>query len=274
MLVAGCGFVGTALASRLASRGVEVLGGRRHPDGLPAGVTPWVLDLAEPKVPDGVTHVAFCAAPDEGSEAAYRGVYVDGLRRLLDAIDRRGATLVRLVFTSSTSVFAGPGDVDESSEVVREGHGAILREAEQLVQARPGGVVVRLAGIYGPGRERMIRMVATGEARCAHPPPIGNRIHRDDAAAAVEHLLALPGPDDLYVGVDDAPVELCEVYRWLAEQLGVAPPPEASEPDPRGRGSFKRCHNARLRGSGFELTYPTYREGYGAMLAGRARGGS
>ena len=271
VLVAGCGFVGAALAGRLAARGVRVFGGKRNPVGLPAGVTPWALDLAAPVVPDGVTHVVFCAAPDEGSEEAYRRLYVDGLTRLLDALDQSRAPLERLVYTSSTSVFAeaSGGDVDETSAVTSQPHGAIVREAEVITQARPGGVVIRLAGIYGPGRERMIRMVASGEARCSHPAPIGNRIHRDDAAGAIDHLLTLAQPDDLYVGVDDAPVELCEVYRWLAARLGVAPPAESSEPDARGRGAFKRCRNGRLRASGYELAYPTYREGYGAMLDGQ-----
>lgn len=271
VLVAGCGFVGAALAGRLAARGVEVFGGKRRPVGLPAGVTPWALDLTAPVVPAGVTHVVFCAAPDEGSEEAYRRVYVDGLRRLLDALDQGGVPPARLVFTSSTSVFSevSGGEVDEASPVVDGGHGGIVREAEVIAQGRPGGVVIRLAGIYGPGRERMITMVKNGEARCAHPAPIGNRIHRDDAAGAIDHLLTLAQPRDLYVGVDDAPVELCEVYRWLAARLGVAPPVESSEPDARGRGAFKRCRNGRLRGSGYELRYPTYREGYGAMLDGQ-----
>jgi nucleoside-diphosphate-sugar epimerase len=157
--------------------------------------------------------------------------------------------------------------VDEDSPVVDSGKGAILLEAERLALALPGGLVARLAGIYGPGRERLIRMVRDGTARCSLPSPIGNRIHRDDAAGMLLHLLRLPRPHRCYIGVDDDPAPLSEVYTWIARRLGVPAPPASTEPDPRGRGAFKRCLNARLRASGYSFLFPSYREGYGALLA-------
>lgn len=273
-MIVGCGFVGAALASRLVGGGVEVFGGRRRTEGLPAGVLPWALDLRDPAlgVPDGVTHLVFCAAPDEGSEEAYRRVYVEGLERVLAALHRQKSPLERVVFTSSTSVYAeqsGGLVTEDSPTLAGDIRADCLLAAEQMTQAQPGGVVARLSGIYGPGRERMIRMVLDGSARCATPSPIGNRIHRDDAAAMIEHLLKLPAPASCYLGVDDAPAPLDEVYRWLAEQLGVPPPPTSSEPDARGRGAFKRCSNARLKATGFSFRFPSYREGYGEMLRNR-----
>jgi nucleoside-diphosphate-sugar epimerase len=271
VLVAGCGYVGAALAARLAREGAVVWGARRFPADLPSGVLPWSLDLSDPglPVPPGVTHLVFCAAPDEGSEEAYRRVYLHGLRNVLGALRGSGAPLARVIFVSSTSVFAeqSGGDVDEDSPVVDSGKGAILLEAERLALALPGGLVARLAGIYGPGRERLIRMVRDGTARCSLPSPIGNRIHRDDAVGMLLHLLRLPHSHRCYLGVDDDPAPLSEVYTWIARQLGVPPPPVSTEPDPRGRGAFKRCLNARLRASGYSFLFPTYREGYGALLA-------
>jgi nucleoside-diphosphate-sugar epimerase len=272
VLIAGCGYVGMNLAGRLAAAGHQVWAGRRRPEGLPPGVIPWPLDLTrrELPVPPGVTHLVFAAAPDEGSEEAYRRIYLEGLTHALGALRAAGAPLERVVFVSSTSVFAeqSGGDVDEDSPTATDGKSALLLEAERLALAHPGGIVARLSGIYGPGRERMIRMVREGAARRATPSPIGNRIHRDDAAAMIEHLLHLPDPARCYLGVDDAPVPLSEVYEWLAERLDVPPPPLSSEPDARGRGAFKRCLNHRLKASGYRFLFPTYREGYGAMLQG------
>jgi len=271
VLLAGCGYVGTALAARLAREGAVVWGARRSSADLPPGVLPWSLDLSDPGllVPPGVTHLVFCAAPDEGSEEAYRRVYLHGFRNVLAALRSSGASLARVIFVSSTSVFAeqSGGDVDEDSPVVDSGKGVILLEAERLALDLPGGLVARLAGIYGPGRERLIRMVRDGTARCSLPSPIGNRIHRDDAAGMLLHLLRLPHPRRCFLGVDDDPAPLSEVYTWIARQLGVPPPPTSIEPDPRGRGAFKRCLNARLRASGYSFVFPTYREGYGALLA-------
>ena len=83
------------------------------------------------------------------------------------------------------------------------------------------------------------------------------------------HLLTLPTPEPLYLGVDDAPVTLCEVLQWLAEELGVAGPSNNADAPAARLRSNKRCDNARLRASGYRLRYPSYREGYRALLAQR-----
>ena len=94
-----------------------------------------------------------------------------------------------------------------------------------------------------------------------------NRIHRDDAAAAIVHLLTVTDtPDRVYLGVDDAPVDRGEVLAFLAEELGLARPPIGA--DDSSRGGNKRCRNDRLKATGFRFAYPTYREGYRAILAG------
>lgn len=278
VFVAGAGYVGLELARQLAEAGHTVWAARRSVPALPSGVTPWPCDLTDPAlvVPEGVTHVAFAASPDASDPASYERTYVTALERTLASFDRAGARLERVVLVSSTSVFAAEDDaiVDESSPTRTDGTAAHIVRGESIVRSREGGIVLRLAGIYGPERNRMVRMVRDGTARLARSGPIGNRIHRDDCAGAVAHLLALPSPSDLYVGVDHAPVELAEVYRWIAAQLGLPPPPESDELDARGKESLarggsarKRCSNRRLLESGYVFRYPTYREGYAALLA-------
>jgi len=137
-------------------------------------------------------------------------------------------------------------------------------------------VVIRFGGIYGPGRTRLIDSVRAGTAtRPAGPPLYTNRIHRDDCARVLEHLLFLPTPAPLYLAVDDDPAPLGEVLSWLATQIDVPEPPLAvSQPlKPGGRGgdpaararASKRCRHTRLRASGFQFRYPSYRDGYAAL---------
>jgi hypothetical protein len=93
-----------------------------------------------------------------------------------------------------------------------------------------------------------------------------NRIHRDDAAGVLAHLIdrqaAGVAPAPLLLGVDDEPALGSEVVAWIAARLGIEPPERSADP-PRG----KRCRNGRLRRSDYAFRYPSYREGYAAILA-------
>jgi len=276
-LIAGCGYVGSALAERLVAEGHTVFGLRRRPEGLPVGVRPVAVDLCDGEalaaaLPDDLDAVVYAVSADGRDAGAYRRAYVEGLARLLERLPRPGP---RVLFTGSTSVY-GQDDgswVDESSPTEPPTEtGRILLEAEGLLAASGREAsVLRLGGIYGPGRTRLVESVRDGTARL----PAGrgvytNRIHRDDAAGALDHLLKLPSVDPVYLGVDDEPAELATVLRWMAERLGVPMPPRAEGGDPsgsgRGRRTRKRCRNRRLRGSGFGLQHPTFREGYDAIL--------
>jgi hypothetical protein len=82
--------------------------------------------------------------------------------------------------------------------------------------------------------------------------------------------MRLEKPDPIYLGVDDEPAEQRAVLSWLAGTLG-APEPRAADTPKTGRagrsaGGSKRCRNARLLGSGYTFRYPTFREGYSAVL--------
>jgi nucleoside-diphosphate-sugar epimerase len=282
VLVAGCGYVGRALAEALAAQGHEVFALRRSDGPWPAGARGVRADLADPAslaaLPPGLDAVVYAAAADGFDDAAYRAAYVDGPRNLVDALRRAGQPLGRFLFTSSTAVYAQQGGewVDESSPTEPEGFsGRRLRQGEAVVHGAPWpGVVLRLGGIYGPGRTRLVESVRSGRARLRPGPPLyTNRIHRDDCAGALAHLLALPRPDPVYVGVDREPADEADVLRWMASRLGV-PAPAVSEDHaeiaaggaPRRVRGSKRCSSARLAASGYALRFPTYREGYAALI--------
>ena len=274
VLIAGCGDLGTETGLRLAAAGHSVVGIRRTPTRLPAPLIGVRGDLAAghlDELPDDVEVVIYAAAADQRTEQAYLGAYVAGPRHVLDALARVRARPRRLLLVSSTAVY-GVTDgswVDEDTPArPATVTGEILLAAEMAVLERgPEPSAVRLSGIYGPGRTRLIDQVRTGRAVAPDPPVYANRIHRDDAADALVHLATRrEAPHPCYLGVDDAPVDRGEVLRFLAEELGLPEPPTG--PDRRTRGGNKRCRNDRLVATGLTLTYPTYREGYRAVLAG------
>lgn len=277
ILVAGCGFVGAALARRLASENHEVWGLRRSPKELPPGVRPLAADLCQPEslrnLPPELDFVFYTASADSSAAEAYRSAYVTGLKNLLNALREQGQSPCRLFFTSSTSVYGqSAGEwVDENSPTEPDHHtGRIMLEAEEALLSSPfPATVVRLGGIYGPGRRRLIERVRRGEAGIAEGPPrYVNRTHRDDCAGALTHLMNLDNPEPIYLAVDDEPAEQGEVVHWLADRLGVPPPRAApdTEAPSRRSGSNKRCKNARIKASGYRLIYPSFREGYAEIL--------
>jgi nucleoside-diphosphate-sugar epimerase len=279
ILIAGCGYVGTTLGTRLAAAGHFVWGMRRAAEGLPPGIRHVAADLTTPEtlqeLPPGLDVVFYTAAPNGADDAAYRAIYVDGLRHLLEALERQQQSPRRVLLTSSTAVYAqSAGEwVDETSPTEPTHFtGRRVLEGEKVLLNGPfPATVLRLGGIYGPGRTSLIERVRQGLATCRDGPPLyTNRIHRDDCAGALHHLMTSPQPDSIYIGVDHEPADQCSVLRWLAVQLG-APPPRieaASGADTRRHRTNKRCRNTKLVASSCVFRYPTFREGYAALLAG------
>ncbi|TFD47824.1 NAD-dependent epimerase/dehydratase family protein [Cryobacterium frigoriphilum] len=274
VLIAGCGDLGTEVGLRLAALGHTVVGLRRDASVLPAAITGQSVDLSleQPTVPAGTDLVMMAIAAAAPTPVAYRAAYIDGLRNLLDALDAAGVTPRRFVLVSSTAVY----DVNDGSWVDEQtpanprpgSTDELLLEAERMLHSRqPAATVLRLGGIYGPGRERLIRQVREGTATVSAQSRHTNRIHRDDAAAAIVHLLLRrEAPAPVYLGVDNAPVVSAEVLTFVAAELGL-PAPRLTGAESQ-RGGDKRLSNALLRSTGFEFTYPSYVEGYRALLAG------
>ena len=274
ILIAGCGDVGCELARRLLADGYEVYGLRRRAHLLPDGVRPVKGDLRElaslRAIPDGIEILCYTASADGRSPERYREAYVDGLRNVLLAVSRTGAVR-RVLYTSSTRVYPqNNGEwVDEDSPTGESDvYARLLLEGESAaLEAAPSAVVVRFAGIYGPGRTRLIDLVQKA-VPCA-ASHYTNRIHRDDCARALRHLVQFERPSPLYVGADHSPATQCEVMDWIAERLGL---PAPGRRDECLEVTGKRCCSTRLVSSGFRFEHRSYREGYGALTAGLAPG--
>ncbi|MBS7556776.1 SDR family oxidoreductase [Pseudomonas sp. RC4D1] len=280
VLIAGCGDVGSRLATQLLAEQWQVYGLRRNVSRLPQGVVGVAADLFSEQCPAhwpqaSVDYLVYCAAATEHDEAGYRAAYVEGLQHVLSWLQQHGQQPKRLLFVSSSSVYEQKGGewVDENSPTLATGYsGRLMLEAEQV--ALNSGIPasrVRLTGIYGPGREWLLTQVRRGYRVAIDPPLYGNRIHADDAAGLLAFLLKADQGgavlDDCYIGVDDAPAPLAEVVGWLRERLGVT---EWSDDASVRRTGSKRCSNARARALGWVPRYSSYREGYAEILQGQA----
>lgn len=273
VLLAGCGDLGLRVAQRLLRRGDQVWGLRRHPvTSGPDGLRWLCADLTVPAslrdLPHGITQLVYLPTPDRRDACAYGAIFVGGLQHVLAAVDH--AALRRVLLVSSSAVYGEHGGawVDETTPTAPLGfRGSLLRDAENWLaaQALPA-VVLRLAGLYGPGRLQLAERLRSG--RVAVPRHAGhwtNRMHVEDAAGAIVHLLGLPQVQALYLGVDDTPLPMAVLYDHVARLVGASLP--ADGPAPEGIGS-KRLSNARLRASGFVPQWPDARAGYAALLGG------
>jgi nucleoside-diphosphate-sugar epimerase len=268
VLIAGCGYVGQAAADLFHAAGWTVAGWTHSGESAARlSAKPYLVQnvdisqrgqVAESAgVFDAVIH---CASSSGGDAEAYRQVYLDGARNLAEIFPGS-----KLLFTSSTSVYTqrdAPWVTEESETTpIRETSG-ILLEAERVVLNR-GGMVARLAGIYGPGRSALLNKFLAGTAIVdPENDRFVNQVHRDDIVSALFFLLNRKAEGaQIYNVVDDQPILQSECYRWLAQRLNRSLPPIGRSTQQRKRGdSNKRVSNAKLHRLGWTPQYPTFAE--------------
>jgi len=274
ILIAGCGYVGQATADLFHEAGWTVEGWTCSPEsaGVLAGkgypvYAVDITDRARVNARAGTFDVVIhCASSRGGNADTYRQIYLNGARNLLD---RFVGSII--VFTSSTSVYAqtdGSWVTEESETKPTRQTGRTLLETENLVLAH-GGIVARLAGIYGPGRSALLSKFLSGEATVdPESDRFINQVHRDDIAAALFFLLdRQPQAKQVYNDAADQPVRRSEWYRWLAERLNRSLPRVGRPSAQRKRGdSNKRVSNAKLRTLGWTPRYPTFADAMGKSV--------
>ena len=264
ILIAGCGYVGQAIADLFHGAGWDVEGwtaSDKSADALSAKPYPICrVDISSrdqvAKRPGTFDAVVHCASSRGGGAESYRQIYLNGTRNLL-------ARFKKMLFTSSTSVYAQRDGswVTEESETkpVRE-TGQVLLETEKMVLGRDG-TVVRLAGIYGPGRSALLSKFLAGTAVIdPKNDRFVNKVHRDDIASAL--FLLVSGnwqKGQIYNVVDDEPILQSDCYSWLAQRLNRPLPLTKELTGELKRGDTnKRVSNAKLRSLGWTPQYPTF----------------
>lgn len=270
ILIAGCGYLGQAAADLFQADGWSVRGWTKTPNEIKKPYPVMACDISDRAQvnarSENVDFIIHCTSTRGGDVDLYRSTYLEGARNLIDRFV--GSTIL---FVSSTSVYA-----QQSGEWVREEspanpaheRGQILRETEQLILAN-GGIVARLAGIYGPNRSALLAKFLKGEAFVAVDRFV-NQIHRDDAAMALRLLLDRQPPSSRIFNVaDDEPMRLSDCYRALAGKLkrDWSPQTAARSTSPRKRGqSNKRVSNEKLRLLGWEPRFPSFARGIDSLV--------
>lgn len=270
ILIVGCGDLGRELGRQLIAQGYTVTGVRRSEAPLPYGIKTFCADACRPETLHRLAAlqpdiVIYSVAADAQSDECYRAQYVDGLRNVLNAL--KSAPPRHVFFVSSTRVYGQSGDdwLDEQTPALPADFGGErLLEAEHLLDGLPA-TRLRLSGIYGPGRTRLIRL-AQDPQKWPAQNSFGNRIHRDDAAAfiafLVERVYGGAAVDSCYIVTDGHSTPQYEVLQWIAQRLGIE---SASIHVPPIKGG-KRLGNTRMLSTGFSLQYPDYRAGYDALV--------
>ena len=257
-LIIGCGYLGRPLALLRQAAGDEI-GAWTHSQASAEELAAFGFarvitgSVAREDLWRGLNlfdQVVHCASSGGGGPEAYREVFVEGMR-LLGAYQPQA----RKLFVSSTSVYGQRGGEIVTEESVAEPEAEtskILCEAEQLALAQ-GAIVVRSAGIYGPGRARLFDKLRRGEAVIEGDGVRWiNQIHRDDLVSAVLHLLERGTAGQIYNVSDGVPLAQVDYYRRVSELLGKPLPPFGPADTNRKRGlTNKQVANDRLRKSGW-----------------------
>ena len=280
ILLAGCGDLGTRLGLRLVDQGHEVIGLRRRVAELPDAFETISMDLSllgapgrdrvdaadrtDPRL-DALDAVVITLTPDEPTRTGYERSYLHGLRGLARVLESQPG---RVILVSSTRVLA-----EDPTRVLTEddplapgsGPGEILAAAEsEAAELFDHLTIVRPAGIYGPGRTRLIDSVRRGQQ--FNHQRWTNRVHRDDLVHGLERLALDPEPPDLVHAVDSLPAQMGEVVAFIADRLGVSVPGHIEDERPGG----KRIDGTRFGSLVGELKFPTYRDGFASMLMDRS----
>jgi len=315
LLILGCGYLGQHVAREARERGMRVTALTRNEPQAAAlrtqGLGVIVADLASDDwhalAPREVDFVLNCVSSGAAQSAissisgvadklaARRRSYTDGMRSLtcwLRKVERVGT----VVYTSSTGVYPQGGGVtvDEAFPVAppdTDTRAGILTAAEQILQRECPNAsatistrwfILRLAGLYGPGRSHLLNQVLKnaalhGDQRVNVSDSASHRlnlVHVEDAAAAIWAAFTAPATfaSRIYNVADDAPAPKCEVLSWLAEQVGAPPAASGREQDAKMETVTDRpdrlISNARLkRELGWQPRYPDYRAGYAKMLS-------
>ncbi|MBW8782466.1 MAG: NAD-dependent epimerase/dehydratase family protein [Verrucomicrobia bacterium] len=284
LVVFGAGYVGAEVVRQAVARGLRVTALTRNADKarhlVTSGAATVIADLADdswhahPSLAAGADFALNCVSSGGGGLAGYRHSYLEGMRSIRTWAER--APVGAMVYTSSTSVYPQDGGVrvDESAPTEGAGEaGKVLLEAEACLLAGANrGFVLRLAGIYGPGRHHLLDQLREGDGPVAGRGDHSlNLIHRDDIAAAVWAALGAPAgvPGGIFNVADDGAAPKAEVIAWLAARLGRPVPSFTGEPA-QGRRKVtpdRIIANDKLKRTlGWSPRYPTFREGYAALL--------
>lgn len=282
LLVLGCGYIGAEVCRRARASGWNALGvvrsaasrDRLRAEGLSVEAAD-ILAGGHESLGPAPAAVVYALSAGGGGEDAYRAAYAEGPARVAAWAARVGAQ--SLVLTSSTGVYRQEGEVDETSPAGGDAPSDRIVEGERAVLAAtvPSRTVLRLGGLYGPGRHYLLDQLRRGERTVGGPVSTRiNYLHRDDAATAV--LAACEAPDGarVYNVTDGNPVTKADLASWICAQLGGPAPvfDPAAPGGPRARRTGRATPDRRVvseairRDLGWKPLYPSVFQGLAPLV--------
>ncbi len=286
-LIVGCGYLGQRVCNQWQATGEKVFVITRNPEKAqklaaqnchpivvdicdPAGLSDAISDL------ENISSVLFSVGFDRNSDQQIEDVYLDGCRNVVTALTKKTSENLTFFYISSTGVYGHGGGslVSEQTDCnpVRDGGRACLATENYLRSSELSDnvIVLRLAGIYGPGRLPNRAVLESGTPLKSDPDSYLNLIHVEDAAKIVLQCEESVGAPNLLNVCLGHPVLRRDYFGELATQFGLAAPmfSNPADIDPNARGSMnKRVDNSKLKKSlKLDLLYPTYADGIRAAL--------
>ncbi|MCR9137172.1 MAG: SDR family oxidoreductase [Alphaproteobacteria bacterium] len=280
LFISGAGYSGRTIARELGGQASTIIGTTRTTERFSAltsdGIQPLLFDGIEPthavrQALRETTHLLQSIAPGEAGDPL--------LRLIGEAVSDWMPHLQWVGYLSTVGVY---GDhqgnwVDEETvcrPVSKRSRWRDAAERSWITLAEQTGLpiaLLRLSGIYGPGRNALIRLQSGTARRLIKPGQVFNRIHVDDIAGATAHLAAKQA-NGIWNVTDNEPAPPQDVIAFGSQLMGVTPPPEidfeTADLTPMARsfyGENKRVSNAKLRASGYDLRYPDYRAALTAL---------
>jgi nucleoside-diphosphate-sugar epimerase len=288
LVIFGCGYIGSALADVALAAGARVEALTRNPDKAAALRAAGLSRVVVADLASSDWHGQLAPAPDfvvntvsSGGPENYRRSYVGGMQSIVAWASAAASPVGTVVYTSSTAVYpqGGGANVDETADASgATPNGAIIRESEVLLENATARVcarwfILRLAGIYGPGRHHLLDQLRDGAATLngsgAHRL---NLAHRDDIVAAILACLQAPAAvgSQIFNVADASPASRSDVVAWLAQRLSRAVPAFDGTATARRGGApmpDRVISSAKIqRKLGWHPRYADYRAGFGAIL--------
>jgi nucleoside-diphosphate-sugar epimerase len=272
ILIVGCGTIGYELANTLAEAGHDVTGLKRNPPPIIDEKFKYKrADITLPQTLDDLETdfecIFFIVSAESRNESSYHDIYALGIKNLLNKFAQVNAP-APWIFVSSTSVYGQTqGEwVDEDSPALGSNDTSrkIIAAEQKLIALNPANIIVRFSGIYGPGREYLLRMARQTPSIQQQPPYFTNRIHQRDCVGVLAFLFeqcqAGVTLEQCYLASDDDPTPLWDVISWLAENMACKPP--TAKTTSADNDMNKRCQNDRIKKLGYHFIYPSYKTGY------------
>lgn len=279
-LIFGCGYVGLPVAQAWAAAGDDVFAvtrsAKRSKDFSELGLIPIVGDVTKPKSINDLPKVdtlLIAIGMDRSRYDDIRDVYVGGMETILGALPNECG---HIIYISSTGVYGDFGGEwvreDSATDPTRDGGKACL-EAEQLLWACPFAdrtTVLRLSGIYGPGRIPSMTAVKSQQWNKLNPHGYLNLIHLADIIAAILATAEQRPFGETALVSDGTPVNRREYYEFIAREIGVGPidwPVDQMSMSDRSASSKRVCNQKMLDLLNLNLAFPDFRSGLKNALA-------